>query len=316
VKAAAGGYPRAEAAMGIRYVMGIGVPKDNCRALDMFRKAYAQDPKLVANEMGNMYKDGLCVQRNLDLAKLYYSGSPAPEATVNQDNLTHASTDVAKAQIDRAVGLENQNRFTEAAVILKPLAAGGDRQAQEQLGYCYWRGGRTSEDLAQAVHWWQAAAEQQSGYAEAMLGDMYELGLGVPKDEHKAFALYRSSANKMNGAGYFYLARAYEFGIGAIKDRDAAIRYYTKAAQRGDDAGAHFAEFLKNPNNQDYRTGAEYQAAVKRDATIAARARANVSCMSIPMTLYRDSAGGTTTSSFSGQNASAGYRIVQSCVPR
>jgi TPR repeat protein len=278
MNSAAGGYPRAQAAMGIRYVMGQGVPKDNCRALDMFRKAYAQDPKLVANEMGNMYKDGLCVQRDLRLAQLYYAGSPTPEAKINTGNLARESPPEIKAQIDRAVQLEAQGQFAQAINILEPLAQRDDMHAQEQLAYCYWVGDRAPNHYARAADYLRRASDHGSGFAKALLGNLYEMGEGVSKDENRAFALYQAAADKKDATGLFFLARANEFGIGTKKDRNQAIILYTQAGQQGNARGVQLAEFLKNPNNIDYRTEAEYQAARQRDAAQGRSDAKNVSC--------------------------------------
>jgi TPR repeat protein len=315
MKSADHGYPRAQAAMGIRYVMGRGVPQDNCKALAMFRAAYAQDPKLVANEMGNMYKDGLCVDRDPRLAARYYAASPAPEADINRENLLHESTPEDKSSIERAAQFESRDNFAGALQVLKPLADRGEMHALEHLGYCYWFLDHSPDHFQLAAQTFQRAANQGSGYAQAMLGNLYEMGVGVSRDEARAFQLYQSSAGKKNSAGLFYLARAYEFGIGVQKDRDAAIRYYTQAGQQGNDRGAHFAEFLKDPNNVDYRTDAEYQAAVKAKAAAAARAAANVTCSTNVVQLYRGPSGDVSSYPFGGNRESLGPALRRSCAP-
>lgn len=316
MKSAAQGYPRAQAAMGVRYVLGQGVPRDNCKAFDMFSKAYAQDPKLDANEMGNMYKDGLCVPRSLEMAQRYYNGSVQPETPHNQDNMKHEPSPQVKAQIDRAAALEENKQYPDAIRILQPLATGGERLAQDHLGFCYLLMGRSASSAAQAAYWWQQAAAQHSGYAESMLGELYEQGLGVRKDEAEAFRLYESSASKMTGTGYFHLGRAYEFGIGTPPDRDKAIQNYAKAGQQGDDRGAHYAEFLKDPNNVDFRTDAEYQAYLKKKAADEERARRNVTCSMHVVSLYRDANTGQVSSGLHHDDAEyAGPSLRRFCGP-
>jgi len=281
MKSADQGYPQALGAMGMRYVQGNGVPRDDCKALELFRRGYAQDPKLFAMNLGNMYKDGLCVPRDVAKAQLYYHESPDPDAPINDWNARHASTPEAQAVIDRANNLAERGQYTQAIAVLAPLADRGEMHAQEELGFIYWWHARSLPNSAQkAKEYFQGAAHQGSAYGEALLGSLYELGVGgLPKDESKAFQLYQSSADKRSAVGLFYLARAYEFGIGTPKDRDKAIQLYTQAGQQGNDSGRHFAEFLKDPNNIDFRTDAEYQAYMaKLRADDAARSRAMANC--------------------------------------
>lgn len=283
MKSADQGYPQALGAMGMRYVFGQGVPRDTCKALDLFRRGYAQDRNAFAMNLGNMYKDGLCVPRDAHKALLFYHQSPDPDARLNEANARQASTPEAQATIDRATRLDEQGKFREAIVLLTPLADQGEMHAQEELGYTYWWNAPSRPNSAgKAAEYFKRAADQGSGYGEAMLGSLYELGAGgLAKDEAKAFQLYQSSAEKKTAAGLFFLARAYEFGIGTKKDRDKAIQGYTRAGQQGDDAGQHFAEFLKDPSNIDFRTDAEYQAymaKVRADDAARAKARTNVAC--------------------------------------
>jgi TPR repeat protein len=68
----------------------------------------------------------------------------------------------------------------------RPLAEGGDAQAQLYLAYAYRRGLGVTQDDARAAHWYRRAAEQGLADAQYQLGLMYELGLGVPVDQAEA----------------------------------------------------------------------------------------------------------------------------------
>jgi TPR repeat protein len=66
---------------------------------------------------------------------------------------------------------------------LKTAAAGGDAQAQSDLGLMYAHGTGVGRDYAQALHWYRAAVAQGDPGAEDNLGVMYAQGWGVARDD-------------------------------------------------------------------------------------------------------------------------------------
>lgn len=76
----------------------------------------------------------------------------------------------------------------------------GDADAQFELGKNY-ETGRIGlpKDLAQAQHWYHAAADQGDPYALASLGIMYNFGKGVPRDYVQAFMYYELAAARATG---------------------------------------------------------------------------------------------------------------------
>jgi hypothetical protein len=72
-------------------------------------------------------------------------------------------------------------------------AAGGDPEAQTNVGEIYERGMGVEPNFAAAATWYQKAADQ--GYSRALfnLGTLYEQGRGVEQDRLKALNLYRQA---------------------------------------------------------------------------------------------------------------------------
>ena len=81
--------------------------------------------------------------------------------------------------------------YAHALSVWQPLAAAGDIQAQQLVGYLYQHGLGLEVDAVEAARWFMLAAQQGSADAQAELGIMYEIGEGVPKDYWEAERWYQ-----------------------------------------------------------------------------------------------------------------------------
>jgi hypothetical protein len=83
--------------------------------------------------------------------------------------------------------MRNHNMQAKSLADLRTLAARGDAEAQYQMGVRYDEGEGVLKDDAQAVQWFQRAADQGNVDAQAHLGAYYWAGRGVPRDLSKAY---------------------------------------------------------------------------------------------------------------------------------
>jgi Sel1 repeat/GAF domain len=81
----------------------------------------------------------------------------------------------------------NRNMQAKSLADLRTLAAQGDAEAQYQMGVRYDEGEGVLKDDAQAVQWFQRAADLGNVDAQAHLGAYYWAGRGVPRDLSKAY---------------------------------------------------------------------------------------------------------------------------------
>ena len=84
---------------------------------------------------------------------------------------THGETQIKdgfKAYFDRD--------YSAAFKLLQPLAQNGHAEAQFYLGNMYAHGNGLEEDLPEAIHWYQKAADQGSVSAQIALEDLYSKG--------------------------------------------------------------------------------------------------------------------------------------------
>jgi len=115
----------------------------------------------------------------------------------------------------------------------KAKAEQGNPSSQCALGEIYSHGflGVTKND-AEAVKWFQKAAEQGDAEAEDDLGICYRDGLGIPKDAVEAVRWFRKAAEQGFDRAQHNLAYCYNFGIG-VTNLVEAVKWYRKAAEQG-----------------------------------------------------------------------------------
>lgn len=88
-----------------------------------------------------------------------------------------------------------EQSFEKAIRYYKMAADKGNRQAQENLGYCYYYGRDGKPDYEKAFHYFALGAFDGHPISLYKIGDMYLNGLYVPKKERSLLyfqALYRN----------------------------------------------------------------------------------------------------------------------------
>ncbi len=85
------------------------------------------------------------------------------------------------------------------------------------------------QDYAEAVKWYQKAAEQGHAGAQNNLGVCYEYGEGVKQDYAEAVKWYQKAAQQGNVNAMRNLARCYRHGHGVEKNNVKAVILSTAA---------------------------------------------------------------------------------------
>jgi Sel1 repeat len=105
------------------------------------------------------------------------------------------------------------------------------------LGSVYEQGLGTAQDMAQAVKWYRAAADQRHNGALYNLGRMYRDGKGVSRDAAEALRLFREAAGRGQPDAQYTLGTMHARGEGVARSESEAARWFRDAAQ-GDNAKA------------------------------------------------------------------------------
>ncbi len=120
----------------------------------------------------------------------------------------------ARADFDSGFAAYLGGDYAGALAEWRPLAEGGDPQAQFGLGLLYEQGDGVPPDLEQAARWYERAAEGGHTLAQAA-------------------QWYARAAGQGNAQAQFNLGVAYEHGQGVPMDLGTAAYWYSQAANQG-----------------------------------------------------------------------------------
>jgi TPR repeat protein len=112
-------------------------------------------------------------------------------------------------------------------------AMDGDVEALSDVAYRYAKGIGIEKNEAEAVNWYQRAAEQGYAPAQFSLGVMYAKGRGVEQDFRAAFKWYLKSAAQGDVSAQAAVAGLYSKGVGTPPDPAAAFDWTLRAAKNG-----------------------------------------------------------------------------------
>jgi len=227
IPAADRGDPAAQNALGIKYAAGEdGLPRDDVKAVEWYRKAAVQGYAKAQTNLGDMYLTGRGgLDKNpLEALSWYLKAAQQgwPDAQYRLGYLYEVGLGTAKDP-QRAVSL------------YRSAAENGYPDAQNLLGYFYATGSYgISQDDKEAVAWYRKAAEQGSAKAQKNLGDMYFFGRGVEaRDYEQAMLWYQKAADQKFGAAQFRLGFMYEKGLGTEASVPKAVALYKAATTNG-----------------------------------------------------------------------------------
>ena len=88
-------------------------------------------------------------------------------------------------------------------------------------------------DKAEALRWYQKAAEMGDETAQFNLGIHYRDGDGVEKDANEAFQWFQKSAEQGDALAQCEVGSAYLRGLGVLQDQQQAAEWYFKSAIQG-----------------------------------------------------------------------------------
>jgi eukaryotic-like serine/threonine-protein kinase len=189
-KAADQGFAKGETNLGDMYFFGRGgLPKSYLDALSWYLKAAQQDWPDAQYRLGYMYEKGLGTEKDVPRAVKYYRSAAShdyPDAENVLGSLYAMGAD----------GVPQDN--DEAFVWFQKAANQGSAKAQKNLGEMYLFGRGHERDYRQAMFWYAKAAEQNFAEAQYRLGYMNEKGLGVDANSQAAEDFYQKAVRNGN----------------------------------------------------------------------------------------------------------------------
>lgn len=146
-----------------------------------------------------------------------------------------AMNDLGAQYYDGSRGFEQD--FAKSVDCYKLAAQNGSRQAQENLGYCYYYGRNMPVDYEKAFHYFALGAFDGHLISLYKIGDMYAGGYYVEKNEKEAFNIYSRCLDTMTdeaaptvaGPVFLRIAKCFLYGVGTEKNAKNALICYQKA---------------------------------------------------------------------------------------
>jgi hypothetical protein len=178
------GNPFAQAALGVMYSNGHGVPLDHKEAVKWSRLAAEQGNTDAQHNLGLMYYVGKGVPRDHREAAKWFRLAAEKGDAIAQYNLG--------VMYANGHGVPQDHR--EAVKWYRLAAEQGNTNAQYNLGLMYAKGEGVPQDHREAAKWFRLAAEKGDADAQNALGSKYRFGIDVPRDKVLAYALFSLSA--------------------------------------------------------------------------------------------------------------------------
>ena len=127
--------------------------------------------------------------------------------------------------------------FSKAVECYKLAAENGSRQAQENLGYCYYYGRNMPVDYEKAFHYFALGAFDGHLISLYKIGDMYLNGYYVEKNPKEAFLIYNRCLDTMTdeaaptvaGPVFLRVGNAFLKGLGTEPNPMNALICFQKA---------------------------------------------------------------------------------------
>ena len=238
------GDAKAQLELGRAYEDGKGVPQDDERAVEWFRKAANQGNAQAQNSLGVMYALGRGIQRDKEEAVRWYKKAA-------KQGLAEGIYNVAISYYN-GEGLDTNTELAYTWMMLAQRK--GDAQAGEALQHIgeqlhnrldrskfdlaglYEKGEEIPQDLPAAVALYLEAASLSSressfaSLAQYKLCQLYAVGKGVPQDYAQAKSWCKKS---QMGFANVALGRMAEKGLGQEKNLREALEFYGIAAMQG-----------------------------------------------------------------------------------
>ena len=209
-KAALHGNPQAQHRLGELYLEGDGCVKNEREAVRWLRKAAQQGLKAAQHRLGTLLFAGRGVPQNIDEAAFWFRKASG------------------------AWGIRSGNAAAFDFDWLARVAAKGSRPAQTQLGMQLEQlGEREPGKIAQALQWYQKAADAGCDTARFRLGRLFHLGLGTLRDLEAASHYFSEAAEQGAADAQCSLGMLYQEGDGVEMNPRRACYWFQKAAGQG-----------------------------------------------------------------------------------
>jgi TPR repeat protein len=224
------------------YEDGDGVPKDEERAFEWFRKSAEQGNPEAQNRLGEMYRGGDVVQQDKATAVSWWHAAARQGnasamchlgvAYYNGDGVgVDDSQSYAWFLLAKRAGCQDANEAVRRAE--SQLHTWAIEQAWKEIAEMYDRGDVLPKNPAEAARWWLDAAKKGDLDAQMTIATKFLNGDGVPQDFEQGRHWCDEAVKKDDRRGRYCLGFIYQKGLGVPRDLSRARKEYAAAASAG-----------------------------------------------------------------------------------
>lgn len=209
--------------LGLRYLGGVGVDKDEQKSVEMLRKAA---------EQGN-------VKAMRIMAMLYYRGEEVPKNRSEAQKWAEQAAALGDIEAHIVMGLiyDEARDYAKAYQHFLVAAEAGNESGINAVTSILVSGKGVEKDLPGAIRWMEKLASKGEVDAMRNLGGLYAMA----EDYENAFAWAKKAADAGNANSMYGVAKFYYTGQGVKQDKAEAKRLAEKAAELGEVKGVSLA---------------------------------------------------------------------------
>ena len=136
--------------------------------------------------------------------------------------------------------LYKERNYADAVKFYQKAAEMGYVDSQYNLGYCYEHGRGVLKNIQMAVYWYTPAAEKGHRLAQYHLAQCYDNVDSILHDQAAAIKWYQEAAAQGNAEAQNKIGLCYLNGTGLEKNAEKAAEWLRKAAEQGIDTAQYY----------------------------------------------------------------------------
>lgn len=232
---ACNGDGRAQAQIGDYFRKGEkGVQRDSTEALKWYQKSASQGNPFGQYGLGVCYQKGIAVKKDESQSKNFYQMAFAGFKKLAEKSEDAEAMYRVGDMYDDGEGTSQD--YAQAMQWYQKAAQLNNSDAITSIGYMFNKAHGVKQDYVEAVKWYRKAAEMGNAIAQFNLGVSYKYGEGVKKDYTEAMRWYRLSAEQGNSNAENAIGVMYDHGYGVKQDYAEALKWFRKAADKENEA--------------------------------------------------------------------------------
>jgi uncharacterized protein len=200
--------PRAEYTLGLMYLQGQGVAKNNKQALSWLKKSAEQGYSLALHRLGRIYLNDDVVKADPKVAIEYITAaatkgySPAQHilGTFYQTGSQGVTENKKTAMKWFRLAADQDHKAAKLALAAMASEEVSGPSTGPQFAFTegmkFLKGKGVDRDYQQAAEWFSRAAEQGHADAQYNLGELYNKGRGVKRNKKIAQKWYKAAAEQ------------------------------------------------------------------------------------------------------------------------